>query len=224
MSKGDTFENDLLKLIYQAVPIANISDNAAVSPLTQIFYALHSADPGETGTQATNEVAYTGYARVGVARSVGGHAVTANNVSPVAAVPFGACTAGTAVATFFSTGVAVSGATKILHKGPIGSALGPFTATAADVVTVPGLTGVVLDDRVAFFVSPASTLPGGIVEGTVYWVKTVAGNDITLSATQGGVTLDITSAGDGTAFRMTPVAISSGVTPSLTTATTITED
>ena len=90
MSKGDTFENDLLKLIYQAVPIANISDNAAVSPLTQIFYALHSADPGEAGTQATNEVAYTGYARVAVARTVGGHTVTGSNVSPVAAIPFGA--------------------------------------------------------------------------------------------------------------------------------------
>ena len=112
MSKADTFENDLLKLIYQAVPIANICDNAAVSPLTQIFYALHSADPGEAGTQATNEVAYTGYARVAVARTVGGHTVTGSNVSPVAAIPFGACTAGTVTATFFSTGVRFQGPPK----------------------------------------------------------------------------------------------------------------
>lgn len=224
MSKGDTFENDFLKLVYQAVPIANLADNAAAGPLTNVFYSLHSADPGEAGTQATNEVAYTGYARVGVARSAGGHTVTGNAVSPVAAVTFGACTAGAVTATFFSTGVAVSGATKILHKGPIGSALGPFTATATDVVTLPGLSGVALDDRIAFFVSPGSTLPAGIVEGTVYWVKTVAGNDVTLSATQGGVTLDITSAGDGTAFRVTPLVISAGVTPGLSTATTITED
>ena len=224
MSKGDTFENDFLKLVYQGVAIANLADNAVTGPLASIFYALHSADPGEAGTQSTNEVAYTGYARVGVARSAGGHTVTGNAVSPVAAVTFGACTVGTVTALFFSTGVAISGATKILHKGPIGSALGPFTATALDVVTLPGLSGVALDDRIAFFVSPASTLPGGIVEGTVYWVKTVAGNDITLSATQGGITLDITSAGDGTAFRVTPLAIAPLVTPSLTTATTITED
>jgi hypothetical protein len=29
MSKGDTFENDLLKLIFNATAIANIADNAA---------------------------------------------------------------------------------------------------------------------------------------------------------------------------------------------------
>lgn len=36
MSKGNTFENDLLKLIFQGVAIANIADNAASSPLTNL--------------------------------------------------------------------------------------------------------------------------------------------------------------------------------------------
>ena len=82
MSKGDTFENDLLRLIFNATAIGNIADNAATSPLTQLFVSLHTADVGEAGSQTTNEVAYTGYARVGVNRNTGGWTVTANSVSP----------------------------------------------------------------------------------------------------------------------------------------------
>lgn len=84
MSKGNTFENDLVKLIFQATAIANIADNAASSPLTNLYVSLHTADPGETGDQTTNETAYTGYARVAVARSGSGFTVTNNSVSPAA--------------------------------------------------------------------------------------------------------------------------------------------
>lgn len=120
MSKGDTFENDLMKLIFNATAIANIADNAASSPLTNLYTALHTADPGEAGTQSTSEISYTGYARVAVARTSGGWTVTANSVSPVAAITFGAMTAGTGgTVTYFSVGVASSGATKILYSGTV---------------------------------------------------------------------------------------------------------
>jgi hypothetical protein len=36
VSKGDTFENDLVKLIFNATAIANIADNASSSPLTNL--------------------------------------------------------------------------------------------------------------------------------------------------------------------------------------------
>src|SRR4051794_26930841 len=88
MSKGDTFENDLLKLIFNATAIANIADNAAASPLTNLYVSLHTADPGEGGSQTTSECNYTGYARQAVARTTGGFTVTANSVSPVADVTF----------------------------------------------------------------------------------------------------------------------------------------
>lgn len=117
MSKSNTFENDFLKLIFNATPIANLADNAASSPLTNLFVALHTADPGEAGTQATSECTYTGYARVSVARTTGGWTVTGNSVSPAADITFGACTAGSETATYASVGVAVSGATKILWSG-----------------------------------------------------------------------------------------------------------
>lgn len=119
MSKGDTFENDLLKLIFNATPIANLADNAATSPLTQLFVSLHTADPGEAGTEATSEIAYTGYTRVGVNRNAGGWTVTGNSVSPAANIDFPAGTGGTGTATHFAVGVASSGATKVLYKGTL---------------------------------------------------------------------------------------------------------
>jgi hypothetical protein len=37
MSKSDTFENDILKLIFNATAIANLADNAASAPLTSLL-------------------------------------------------------------------------------------------------------------------------------------------------------------------------------------------
>ncbi len=132
MSKSKTFENDLLKLIFQGIPIAGIADNAASGPRTSRYLALHTADPGETGDQSTSEVAYTGYARIPVARSPSGWTVAANVVSPVASVEFGEMTAGTAgTATHASIGVSLTGAGKILYRG----ALNPSIAYAVGVIT-----------------------------------------------------------------------------------------
>ena len=103
-SIGNTFENDVMLLIFNATAIANVADNAGTSPLTNLSYALHTADPGETGNQTTSEAAYTSYARVSVARTSGGHTVTANSVSPVAAISFPAGTGGSGTVTHFSVG------------------------------------------------------------------------------------------------------------------------
>jgi hypothetical protein len=120
MSKGNTFENDLLKLIFQAVAIANIADNAAASPITNIYVSLHTADPGEAGDQTTSETAYTGYARIAVLRTSGGWTVTANSVSPVANIDFGECTAAPGGAiTHFGAGTLASGAGKLLYSGTV---------------------------------------------------------------------------------------------------------
>lgn len=120
MSKGNTFENDWLKLLFQATAIANIADNAASSPLTNLYVSLHTADPGEAGDQTTSETAYTGYSRVAVARSAGGWTVTDNSVSPAANIDFGACSASPGGAiTHFAVGTAASGAGKVLYKGTV---------------------------------------------------------------------------------------------------------
>lgn len=143
MSKGDTFENDLLKLIFNATPIANIADNATSSPLANLFIALHTADPGETGVQNTSECAYTGYARKSVARTSGGFTVTGSSVSPVSDQDFGECTASAgSPATHWSVGVASSGATKILYSG----AISPNVTIAVGVIPRLKATSTVTED------------------------------------------------------------------------------
>jgi len=118
--KGDTFENDFLKLIFNATAIANLADNAASSPETNLSVALHTADPTDAGTQSSSETAYTGYARISVARTSGGWTVTGNSVSPVANIDFGECTASPGGAiTHFSVGPTGGGATKILYAGTV---------------------------------------------------------------------------------------------------------
>jgi hypothetical protein len=122
MSKSNTFENDLLLLLFNNTNIANIGDATGVrgsSAAGSLYLALHTADPGEAGSQTTNEIAYTSYARAAVARSGAGFTVTGNAVVLAAAVNFPAGTGGSGTATHFSVGSESSGAGKILYYGAI---------------------------------------------------------------------------------------------------------
>lgn len=122
MSKSDTFENDLLRLIFNGTPIANLADNAASAPLGSFYLALHTADPGEAGTQTTSECNYTGYARLTVARTAGGFTVTGNAASLVANADFaqpGNATNLPQTALFCTIGTALSGAGKVLYRATL---------------------------------------------------------------------------------------------------------
>lgn len=123
MSKSDSLENSLLLLIFNNTNIANIGDATGLRGSTtagSLYVSLHTADPGEAGTQATSEISYTGYARVAVARSGAGFTVTTSSVSPAADVTFGAMTAGTGgTVTHFGVGTASSGAGVLLYSGTV---------------------------------------------------------------------------------------------------------
>ena len=122
MSMSNASETALLNLLFNNVDWANIGDAAGLqnSATAGSFYVrLHTADPGESGTGSTNEVSYTGYAPVAVARSSAGFTVSGNQVSNTATVQFGECTAGSATATHFSVGLLASGAGDILYSGAL---------------------------------------------------------------------------------------------------------
>ena len=138
--KASIFENDWLKLIFNATPIANIADNAATSPLTNLYASLHTADPGAGGSQTTSEAAYTSYARVAVTRNSGGWTITTNSVSPVAAITFPTATGGSETETFFAVGTAVSGAGKILYRGPVTSSIVVTTGVTPTLTTSTAIT------------------------------------------------------------------------------------
>jgi hypothetical protein len=126
MSKSNTFENDLLLLIFNNIDIALIGDAAGIqnsAAAGSLYVSLHTSDPGEAGAQNTNETTYTGYARVAVARSGSGWTVTANAVENAAAITFGECSSGTPTITHFGVGAESSGAGKLLYSGALDASL-----------------------------------------------------------------------------------------------------
>lgn len=115
MSASNTFETNVLKLVYQAVAWANIADDAASAPDANIAIALMTADPGEAGNMGTNEISYTNYARVNVARTTGGWSESSGTVNPAAAITFAQSGGGTGgTVTHFATG-RPSGGAAIIH-------------------------------------------------------------------------------------------------------------
>jgi hypothetical protein len=146
MSKSNTFENDLLLLIFNNTNIADIGDATGLrgsSSAGSLWYSLHTADPGETGSAITNETAYTGYARVAAARSGSGFTVTANSVSPPANVDFAECSASPGGnLTHFGIVNTSSGAGKLLYKG----ALTPNIAMAVGVIPRIKPTSTITED------------------------------------------------------------------------------
>jgi len=121
MALSNTFANDLAKLVFQGTPIAGLADNAASAPLSALWVALHTADPGAGGAQSASELAYTEYTRVQVVRSSSGWTVSGNEVSPVAPVEFPMMEAAGAggTVTHWSVGTLESGAGKILIRGTV---------------------------------------------------------------------------------------------------------
>jgi hypothetical protein len=86
---------------------------------TNVYLSLHTADPGIGGTQNTNEVSYTGYARIAIVRNTtGGWTVSGKVGSNTAAALFGVMTAGTGgIVTYGAVGELTSGAGKLYATG-----------------------------------------------------------------------------------------------------------
>lgn len=126
MSATNAFETALLQLYFTNTDHANVGDASGLqnSATAGSFYiSLHTADPGETGTQTTSEATYTSYARVAVARSGAGWTVSGNNVSNAAAINFPACTGGSNTITHYGIGSDSSGTGNLFFKGALGASL-----------------------------------------------------------------------------------------------------
>jgi len=122
MSKSNSWENALALLVFNNTNAANIGDATGLRGSTtagSLYFSLHTADPGEAGDQTTNEIAYTSYGRVAVARSGVGFTVTAGAIATAANTDFPTGTGGTGTATHFGIGTASSGAGVLLYKGAL---------------------------------------------------------------------------------------------------------
>jgi hypothetical protein len=119
MSMTNYLENALLELLLNGEPITGLADDAATSPLTELYLSLHTSDPGEGGDQTTNEIAYTGYERVAVSRTTAGWTVVGNVANLTANVEFPLGTGGSGTATYVGVGTAATGAGTLLLKGAL---------------------------------------------------------------------------------------------------------
>ena len=147
MSASNTFEAGCLALFFQNANYANVGDatGARGSTVAGSFYiSLHTADPGEAGTAVTSESAYTGYARVAVARSSGGFTISgATQVANAATVTFPVCGATGSTVTYFGICATASGAGELYFSGAltapaslaVATGITPSFAAGALVVT-----------------------------------------------------------------------------------------
>lgn len=220
-------ESALLALIFNATNWANLADNTATSPLANLFVSLHNADPGEAGSQTTNETVYTNYARTSVARTTGGFTVSGTDPTQVvnaATITFPTCGVTGDTITHWGIGSLTSGAGVLLASGVVGPVAGPyldFTCTLASPgsLTVPG-SAFSVNDRVSVYHSPVGTLPTGITEGTVYFVGTVSGIAVTLSTTTAnGTPVNTSAVGAGWIVKQSPLVVGNGVAPTFAAST-----
>lgn len=115
-SKTDGFENSILLHVFQNSAIANIGDAGGLQPSASagsLYVALMTSATTCDDANAGTECAYTGYARVGVARTSGGWTVSSNNCSNTSAITFGLCTGGTETARYVNIYTASSGGTRL---------------------------------------------------------------------------------------------------------------
>ena len=114
MSKSNTTENDTLDAILRGVDPSWRSN-------ANRYIALHTADPGETGTATTSECAYGDYARQAVTASSGFSAASSGSSSNTGLIQFPVCSSGSETITHISIVTTSSGAGQILYSGALNS-------------------------------------------------------------------------------------------------------
>lgn len=114
MSKGNTFETQLLQLVFNKTAIP--WDAGA----TQLTVHLHVADPGEAGAPATSPATYGGYTPVDTNRAGSDWTVTGDTVANAVPVEFPECTSGSDTVTHWC--VTPKSSTTILYKGALSAA------------------------------------------------------------------------------------------------------
>jgi hypothetical protein len=126
MSASNAFETSLLNLIFVNVDAANVGDATGLrgSTTAGVFWiSLHTASPGEAGTQSTSETTYTNYARQDEARNSTQWLVSGSTADNKLAIPFPACGVTGATLNDFGFGSATSGAGNLFLFGALTASL-----------------------------------------------------------------------------------------------------
>lgn len=121
MPKGTPTCNSIVNLVYRATNWANVADNAASAPVTNVTVQLHTANlTAATALQSQNAANYTNYAAQTVARSGAGWAAASGGAtSNVATISYPQCGASGNTVTHVSAG----DGTNAWHFGALNSSL-----------------------------------------------------------------------------------------------------
>ena len=111
MSFSNSAESDINNYIFKGI-------NVSWDGNTDLWLALHTADPGEAGSAVTNEAAYGGYARVTMTRA-SDFTVSGATVKNASIKQFPLCTSGSATCTHMSIVTSSSGAGTIIVSGEL---------------------------------------------------------------------------------------------------------
>jgi hypothetical protein len=213
-SKSDFLENALLN---------HVLGGSDYSRPANVFLGLFSVAP--TDASGGTEITGGAYPRKQVTNNATNFpAASGGSKSLAVTQQFDVAPAGLADAVAWGIFDASTGG-NLLYWGWLGSDAGRvFTATVADVLTVPGHT-LALNDQVRVMAVPGATLPTGLSAGQTYFVLTVTGDTFSLSLTQGGAAVNITAAGSGLVAKIAAKPITEGDTPQFSGgALVITED
>lgn len=119
MSLSNAAETAVLEQIFKGIALPWNAN-------TNLWIALYTANPDETGSATTNEATYGGYARIPVDRTTD-LSVTGNTITNLNLEQFAVCTSGTNTITHSALVTTASGAGTIIVYAPLGDAIGVST-------------------------------------------------------------------------------------------------
>lgn len=174
------------------------------------YLALHTADPGETGT---NEVVGGSYARQAVTFNASSGGVATNNgIVAFTGMPSVPSPGVVAFSLWDAASSGNCGYTGWL--GNSGELFKPFTMadTATDLIVAPA-HGYSNDDVVVIITEIGNTtIPTGLTAGVLYFVVSSLTDSFQLSATKAGAAINLTGKGSGLIRRVVPKVINPGDT------------
>lgn len=163
--------------------IPTAGKNVALDALGITHVGAHNAWPGETGASAELSGGSPAYARKAITFAAAANASKAASTQPLIDVP-----AGQSVAWLSGWTQASGGECRLVT--PAGGEDKEITVDVAADTVRSVAHGYGNGQTVVFY---GGTVPGGLTEGTIYYVRDATADTFRVAATVGGAAIDLTS-------------------------------
>lgn len=173
-----------------------------------LYAAMHTAYSATGG----NEVTGGTYARVAITWGA-----PASEVVSLSGTPYSLNVPASTTVEYVGYWDALTGG-NFQGMEPLGgaAAFGFSAPSGTGVLLAPGSATYAANQQVVVFAPGGSVLPGGLVAGTIYYVKSPSTDSFSLSATSGGSAITLTADGSGIVQAITPEVFASAGVYSLT--------